>query len=343
MKKNIALALLTGAVATLPLSAQADVADHVTIYGKVHGSVDYVDDGDDGDFYTNSNTSRLGFKGSEELSDDLSLIWQYESQVNIDETGKDFASRNSFIGLSHKAAGTVLAGRHDTPFKLVGRKVDMFGDRVGDSRNIIGALGAGWDLRLNNVVAYKSPDLGGAHALLAYSTDDGVDDSDAASGYLMFNDQGLLFALSGEWHGKGITGGSPESEMGGRAVAGFKNEFFQVGALYQILKDTSGVDGADSNSWGIGAAFSAEPFTFRTQYYGTDGVDGLDDSGADMFAVGIDNALSANTTLYLVGATTLNDKAASYTVTGGGHGDKVSPYMAGEDTLAISVGLIHVF
>ncbi len=53
-----------------------------------------------------------------------------------------WTNRNSFIGLSGNF-GTTLVGRHDTPLKLVGRKADLFGDQIGDSRNLIttGSLG----------------------------------------------------------------------------------------------------------------------------------------------------------------------------------------------------------
>ncbi len=58
----------------------------------------------------------------------------------------------------------------------VGRKADLFSDQIGDSRNLISAGGAGWDLRPDNVIAYISPTVSGFHGALAY-----VSNVDAAS------------------------------------------------------------------------------------------------------------------------------------------------------------------
>ena len=75
--------------------------------------------------------------------------------------------RNTFIGLKGDW-GTVLLGKHDTPLKLVGRAVDLFGDTMADSRNV---MGGGSDTRANNVVAYISPSFSGFSFAAAYSTD----------------------------------------------------------------------------------------------------------------------------------------------------------------------------
>ena len=68
-----------------------------------------------------SNSSRIGFKGDDDLTDTTKLvypvgIWRW---CWCDTNGKgQFYSRNTFIGLAHNTMGTVLAGRHDTPYKL---------------------------------------------------------------------------------------------------------------------------------------------------------------------------------------------------------------------------------
>lgn len=92
-----------------------------------------------------SNTSRLGLKGSEDLGDGLSAIWQIEQQVNIDDTTcaggtGTLATRNSFGGLKSDSMGTVLLGRHDTPYKIATRKLDVFADNLADSRALTGGV-----------------------------------------------------------------------------------------------------------------------------------------------------------------------------------------------------------
>ena len=83
------------------------------------------------------------------------------------------------MGLSG-SFGTVLAGIHDTPFKILGRKVDLFDDQIGDARNLISAPNGGtsFDLRSDNLLAWTSKDLGGIKVMVAMAAKDGLEDAD---------------------------------------------------------------------------------------------------------------------------------------------------------------------
>jgi len=204
MKKKLLALAIAGAFAVPAASALAD-SGNVTIYGQMNISYDLVDSG-----YANGqgqrtsqvtdNASRLGFKGSEDLGNGLSAIWQIESSLNPDgaafnstnSTGA-LAGRNTFVGLSGKSWGTVLLGRHDTPYKMATRKLDIFTNTVADNRNILGGGGSGvtgtpvvvgattynftsanasaatsFDGRQKNVVAYVSPSINGFTGMIAY-------------------------------------------------------------------------------------------------------------------------------------------------------------------------------
>jgi len=154
MKKILAVAIATAFAA--PAFA---ATSNVDIYGRINMAVTWYNDqpSDINDLGIGSYASRIGFKGSEDLGGGLKGIWQIESGVNLDEQNGTLASRNSFLGLAG-GWGTVLVGNHDTPLKLVGRKVDLFGDTIGDSRNV---MGGGSDTRAKNVAAYLTPNMGG--------------------------------------------------------------------------------------------------------------------------------------------------------------------------------------
>jgi predicted porin len=136
MKKILAVAIATAFAA--PAFA---ATSNVDVYGKLHMSVNWYNDqpSDINDIGISSNASRFGLKGSEDLGRGLKGIWQIESGVNLDEQTGTLANRNSFVGLSG-GWGTALLGNHDTPLKLVGRKVDLFGDTIADSRNVMAAV-----------------------------------------------------------------------------------------------------------------------------------------------------------------------------------------------------------
>jgi len=79
-------------------------------------------------------------------------------------------ARNRYVGLKSDTYGTGVVGRHDTPMKVIGRKVDMFwSTQLGNNRNITTINGH--DLRADNVIGYISPNFGPVHAFLAYVTD----------------------------------------------------------------------------------------------------------------------------------------------------------------------------
>ena len=80
--------LITLTAAALPFAASAEVV----LYGQVKSTITFGQVkiiGSEGTEKSatatriNDNTSRIGFKGSEKLSDDLKAIWQVEQRTSI--------------------------------------------------------------------------------------------------------------------------------------------------------------------------------------------------------------------------------------------------------------------
>lgn len=118
--------LLAAAVTTLSLSA-AQAAP--TLYGKLNVSVDSYDNGKDTVTELNSNASRLGVKGEEKLTEQLSAVYKAEWEVDVDGGDDVFKKRNIFAGLKWANLGTLKAGIMDTPFKDAGTGYrDVFND-----------------------------------------------------------------------------------------------------------------------------------------------------------------------------------------------------------------------
>jgi len=337
-KKLLALAV-AGAMAA-PLAAQAEV----TIYGVAHVSVDALDNDASGEderdgLFVSSNSSRIGFKGSEDLGGGLKAIWQIESSVDLAHSGGVLAGRNSFVGLAG-GFGAVIAGRHDTPFKIIGRKVDLFADQIGDAQNLTSVGGIGWDLRPNNVVAYISPTFNGLQAIVAYVAEDGGEDTDAYSLNLTYSNGPLFLGAAYEQHNEGLTTlvGGDDEETGFRLAASYEFGAFKVTGLYQNLSDVGGVSGDDADAWGLGAAYSFGNNVVKAQYYSVDS-DATGD--ADMWAIGLDHNFSKSTTAYIAYAQTDNDDDGAYTMEGPGHGSHFD--VVGDKPSGFSIGLIHKF
>ncbi len=347
-KKVIALAVAGALVA--PLAAHADAQ----IYGKLHASIEAIDNDnsaadDDSGMGVSSNSSRIGFKGTEDMGNGLSAFWQVESTVNLTESGTNgFATRNSFVGLKG-GFGQFFVGRHDTPYKIVGRSVDLFGDTLGDSRTIINDNGQ--HARTSNTIVYVTPEFSGFTGLAAYVTDlsaDGTDDTDksAYSLALTYGNGPLYVGLATQSISDDALGAT-ENASAHMLAASYKFGSFKLAGLYQRDVDMGGVDGADRNTWGIGGAFDMGSNTIKAQYYYAGEIDDANETDVSKFAIGFDHAMSKQTSVYAVYARVDNGDATAINVSdnGDGHGDKgpAGATELGGDPSGFAVGITHKF
>lgn len=339
-KKLLALAI---AAALVPAAAMAD-SGNVKISGVMHVSVDSLDNGADRNTNISSNSSKIVFGGDEALGNGLKAIWEVTSYVRLDNSSSTLGNGNTYAGLSG-GFGTALLGKHDTPMKIAGRKTDLFGDQIGDSRNLISNGGIG-DLRPQNVVAYISPTMGGFHGAIAHVTNvsdtAAADTSTKAWSLLGIYEAGPLMAgLAYEKHNVAGTDADPKQW---RAVAGYSFGDVKLVGSYQKANDLGAVDGADRKVWGLGAAFKMSAVTLKGQFYNAGDVGGADNTGAKMYVVGADYALSKRTTTYVAYARTNNDdNTMAFTAFGGGHGDNPATAAIGDNSAGFSLGMKHAF
>lgn len=208
--------LLATAISALSISA-AQAAP--TVYGKLHVTVDNIDKFKGADvtktdnlWEVNSNASRLGVKGDEKLTDNLSVVYLAEWAVSTDGSGSDtdWSQRNRYAGLKYDRIGTVKVGRIDSYVKTSQAKIDIFNDQKFLDMT---AILAG-ENRLNNVIAFESDakalsGLGfnvmlqqGEGAKLSSNNSKDVSESvgDAISASIVYDnkDMGLYAALAGD-------------------------------------------------------------------------------------------------------------------------------------------------
>ncbi|UUS64464.1 MULTISPECIES: porin [unclassified Acinetobacter] len=146
----IALSLLAGSTFAVP-----------TFYGEIDASVDYLPEdnktgvSDKDVVEISSNSSFLGLKGDEKLTDRLSAVYAIEWAFNSDGEGDDWSKRNRFVGLKDAKLGTLKVGAHDTPLKQLSSPVDTFNNYVGNRADVTGIMTG--ENRVDNVVVYESP------------------------------------------------------------------------------------------------------------------------------------------------------------------------------------------
>ena len=207
-KKLIALAVAS--LISVPAFA---AGSEVQLYGMLDAGVDNATNvGGTSTAPSTNNVGRVsdygsyfGLKGSEDLSNGLSGIWQIEQGVSVNGGNTNNANggasavngsqnafganpynnqRNTFVGLSSQTAGTVLVGIHDTPYKMSTAQMDPFADTLGDYNGLVGSFGGAgsagtgtlggagasgyFDLRPSQVLAYVSPNMNGLTVVGAY-------------------------------------------------------------------------------------------------------------------------------------------------------------------------------
>jgi predicted porin len=364
MKKKLLMAAVGAALCAGPVVAAH--AAGATLYGHMHMSLDRLDnDGDTaipGDVeergFLSSNSVRFGIKGDEDLGGGLKAIYQIESGGLAADTGTNGMGnrlRNTFVGFNG-GWGTVKLGRHDTPFKDIGRKIDNFNEQVGDARNIIGS-GDGlfnWDLRTNNMIRYESPSFGGLQVNYLYGTAEGQAFGSASGTNNDINSLavnwtgGPLWAAFGYETHKTTT---DENETGMRLSGSYTMNDFTVGLFWEDLSDIEGVSSLDLTTMGLFASMKMGNNKFKFHWFEADDLDTpfgtAQSTGGSLFAIGVDHTFSKTAMVYLNYAQAENDDNASFvnvTSGNGGHGDAVGlSGSGGSSPTGISAGMILKF
>lgn len=347
MQKKILVLIVAAAIAAP--AAFADTAN-VTIYGLAHMAFQSVDNGSTAaapGTSTNkvsSETSKLGLKGSEDLGNGLKAVWQIESMIAMDNAGGTFGTRNTFAGLSSDSMGTLILGRHDTPYKIATRKLDVFGDTIADNRSLmggvslsaaqlavaalpaVGTLGASaassFDGRQTDVLAYISPAMSGFTAAVAYvagaeaANTGGQTKGSAWSLAGMYDASPFYGSLAYEAHDFGTTRTGAAAVTTGTLGPG-------TGAGLGDLA------GKKESTWKLGASYKMGALETNLAYEKTS--DSLGAANAD--ALG-------HSAYYLSGKYSFGSDAVKVAYT---HAGKLAGAAAGTDTTArqLSVGYDH--
>ncbi|NVK25820.1 MAG: porin [Gammaproteobacteria bacterium] len=275
------------------------------IYGKVNVSLQSSDGGDGAITELKSNSSRIGFQGSEELEGGLTVVYKYEMQVDVaDESGeKNLKSRNQYIGIKG-SFGEVLLGRNDTVLKQSQGKLDIFSDYEGDIKNM-------WkgENRMSDSVTYKSPKISGVQFGVSYILDEDNDDS-AVSLSAVYGDKALK-------KGKYYVGAAFDSEVKGYDIAritlGAKVSDVKIGLMLQSQENVE--TGADASGVLVNGQYKVGAYNLKAQFQTLE-----DDNG---FSLGADRKLGKNTKAFAFYTTFTPD--------------------AGEDESYLALGLEHKF
>jgi len=347
MKKNI-IALAIASVVAAPVA----MAGAPTIYGQVSMAVDNYDVKDatagntvdlESGTQINSRASKFGVKGSEDLGNGLTAVYKFEFEVQID-AGDTLKNRNQYVGVAG-GFGTVLLGRHDTPFKMSQGK-DLFNDSpvadIGKMADGLGTLKKGGENRLSNVLAYVSPAFSGVTLVGAFVPKEDRATSDATSASsltditsfaLMYGSkkEGLYLSAAMDSISSEYLGGTTSSDHM-RLVGQYATGGLIANVMYQDFGGKA-IENSTQEGTTIGGAvaYKVGKFTPKLQVMQIDRTDngaGVKFEDSFNYALGLNYSLGKKTTVFAEYAMLENQGGATNTKA---------------ETTALSVGLTHKF
>ena len=357
-KKIIALAIAAAFAAPVAMAETANVV----IYGVASVSADSVYGASatgaaEQRDRISSNNSYIGFKGSEDLGDGVSAVWQYETQIafdrqDINNTGATASTggqskRNTFAGLSSKSLGTLTFGVQDTPLKTSTAPVAQFVNTLADPRAVFTLA----SVRAENSALYVSPNMGGfvASALYSSMNEAGNGNVDNPSLYSVSGSytDGPIYAVLAYEKNTSYAGANVETNTKtSRAGFGYTFGDAKVGLAYEKNNnDSAGLDTVDANAWYLSGAYKMGSNTLKASYTkrSDNSANAIDNDGATQTSIGVDHAMSKRTTIYALYTTTRNDTNGTYSVAGGSSGIAQVPSATGDNASGVSLGMVHSF
>lgn len=324
----------------------------MSIYGRGHVSGDRVDDGVHSHSYVHSSSSRLGFKGSQDLGDGNAVIFQFETGVDVTNNGTGdgnpggsslgggglfTGARDTFVGLRNSKLGTVTFGRQSAIESWL-YDYNLFGDQVGDLGNIWGDLPG----RFNNSIKYAMPTMNGFNAAVTYAPDQGTNSRDNILTKVDYATGGFKVGAAYAIFGGGV--GAADNDVGA-LTASYSTSQWSVGGGWQYESDVGNIRNAKQDKYTIGASYNIfSKGTVKAQYAYADDIHNAPGTGAKQWAIGYDYAWRPDTTVYVTYSHTSNDAAAGYRADNWGHGTNgVAGPVAGTNPEALSLGLVYKF
>jgi predicted porin len=340
MKKSL-MALACASAFAVSANAQSTLTTYgivdmglVAESGGTAGSIDKITSG------AQSGT-RLGFKGTEDLGNNMKALFVLETGIAADQGGfgynSDFTrnlafARQGFVGLQSDA-GTLTLGRQYTPFFLTLNGVaDPFASGLaGNAQNLIPHSG----IRMNNAVKYVTPIFSGISGEVAYGLGESAGNDRAGrnvGGSVGYSDGNLNVRLA--YHRGNDTATTTTLRDTSTMLAANYN--LQVAKVFAAYSDNDvQISGrGKSRDFLLGVSVPFGKHTFIASYINKDGRSALNQD-AEQFGFGYTYALSKRTNIYAAWANIDNKRGATYTVGNNselGSGDK-----------AFNLGVRHTF
>ena len=347
------------AIAALTAAAGAFAQSNVQLFGVLDASLAHIKAGDasiTGLANGGQSSSRLGFRGVEDLGGGLAAGFWLEAGINVDNgnsAGLSF-DRRSTVSLSTNELGELRLGRDKSPAYLNIETFDPFGDvgvggiggsnLVGSASSAAGTPEGSAPKRTSNGISYLLPaTLGGFYGQVQYAFGEQVSNvvndtlRDSVALRLGYGSGPLNVAL-----GYGET-------RGGTTAVGVDYKSTNIGASYNfgvakpmIVYASEKGNGRRVDLLGVGVTVPMGAGEIRAAYSHFQRKD-IDNADSDKFALGYGYNLSKRTQVYGTIARVSNDDRANRGLAVSS-ASLASPTIAlGSNVTGYELGLRHSF
>lgn len=355
------------ALAVLAASGAAMAQSSVTLFGVVDAGVTYVNGKDNWSGVTSGNqlTSRIGFRGTEDLGGGLKANFWLEAGLNLDNgdgkssgasgTGLEF-KRRSTVGLQG-GFGEVRLGRELTaayssvarydPFGSVGlgyNRMWVAGDTAESSTNTTAKAP---NIRVSNAVTYVSPSFAGFKVGVNYGFGEIAGKSSDArylGAGLTYDNGPVSVGLAAEQLKQNTLGGNSSASINGDLTAWALGASYDFGVAkllgtYRSAKheNYSGVNDNKNNGYMLAVTAPVGPGLVKASYNRYENKLAGATAKADQFGLGYVYSLSKRTSVYGTYAYLKNKDGSSVYSLGSG-GLKSNGSQQG-----VQVGITHAF
>ncbi|MBL0141137.1 MAG: porin [Betaproteobacteria bacterium] len=310
-----------------------------TIYGRFDLGYESNYDGAISRKVLNSYSSRIGFKGTRILTEDLTGVMQIETGVAPDDNANSgtWGSRETYAGIRSGTFGTTRVGKIDSPFKdLEGYGSPMWGS--GEQMEVIvhgkgtavasGSTWANFHTRYTNVIQYGTPVWANTQARLAYQTDEvngapGTVKKPSWAGSVDWDngawEAGFAYQNTNNFNGMG------KDLWGYKFSAGGKLGDATLGFLWSRLDNDVG---KSTDNWSLAGTYKVAPkIVLKASYAASSETANGANDGIKMVALEADYLLDKHTALYAYYSKITNDALAR------------GRFAAGENTYSPAAGL----
>lgn len=340
---------LLGALVLAACASAASAQSQVTIFGIVDAAATQIKNGSAGSLTSLSSgqasTSRLGFRGVEELGGGLKADFWLEGQLDMDDGGSGFNfQRRSTVSLTG-SFGELRIGRDQVPSYLNWGNFDLWSYvGVATTANLRGSFlslgGSTTGVRASNTIGYWTPVVGGFSGHFMVAAGEGVIGNKYAGARLGYESKTLEVSAAVS---KTYKSGTALDDLTTQSI-GVSYDF---GPVYVVAAyEKAEYSNLDRELVTLGVRVPVGQGRIKAQYAkssGTGPTTRPQQYDATLIGVGYDYRLSRRTSLYVNYGRIDNDGT---TVTGGTFtttGNGPSGIRRGETSTGYQLGVRHSF